>query len=390
MRITRMCLRNLLRRRVRTLLTIFAIGLAAMFIIAVGATTSRYIAVIKEMNLFFTGDVIVVARGVFVVQAFPIGGTIQEDVVDTLAAIEEVQTATPILFIPNPSKTQGTLELMPGNITIGLPTKDISVLVGPTPLRPNGSWPSVNSSQAVIGAALADKYNLTAGSTITLREHDITVTGVLETRSAILLHTIILPLKLAQKIYGYNMLINMIVVKPETGISCETLADRIESEVDGIKTLTETERTGFLQPILEEAELWNMGLRTALFLISLILITNISIINTFERRRDFATLYAIGASKLTVTRIVITETTLLGFFGGIIGTILGAISSILIVSYYTAVPAIMIFPDLLTIVPPNLIAEILSASVLIGALAGIVPAVTIGRAKLEEILRYEY
>jgi len=390
MRITRMCLRNLLRRRVRTLLTIFAIGLAAMFIIAVGATTSRYIAVIKEMNLFFTGDVIVVARGVFVVQAFPIGGTIQEDVVDTLAAIEEVQTATPMLFIPNPSKTQVTLELMPGNITIGLPTKDISVLVGATPLRPNGSWPPVNSSQAIIGAALADKYNLTAGSTITLRELNITVTGVLETRSAILLHTIILPLKLAQKIYGYNMLINMIVVKPKTGISCETLADRIESEVDGIKTLTETERTEFLQPILDEAELWNMGLRTALFLISLILITNISIINTFERRRDFATLYAIGASKLTVTRIVITETTLLGFFGGIMGTILGAISSILIVSYYTSIPAIMIFPDLLTIVPPRLIAEILSASVLIGALAGIVPAVTIGRAKLEEILRYEY
>lgn len=361
-----------------------------MFIVAVGATTSRYIAVIKEMNLFFTGDVIVVARGVFVIQAFPIGGTIHEDTVGILAAIEEVQAATPMLFIPNPSETQGTLELMPSNITIGLPTKDFSVLVGSSPLKPNGSWPSANSSRIVIGTALADKYDLTVDSTIILREQNITVSGVLETRSAILSQTIIMPLELAQKIYGYNMLINMIVVKPKTGISCETLADSIESEIDGIKALTETERTEFLQPILDEAELWNIGLRTALFLISLILIINISIMNTFERRRDFATLYAIGASKLTVTRIVITETTLLGFFGGIIGIILGAISSILIVSYYTSIPAIMIFPDLLTIVPPRLIAEILSASVLIGALAGIIPAVTIARAKLEEILRYEY
>ena len=390
MRITKMCLQNLRRRRARTLLTIFGIGLAIMFIITVGATTSRYITVIKEMNLFFTGDIIVVARGVLVVQGFPIGGAIQENIVDTLALMEEIQAATPMLFIPNPSETQGTLELMPKNITIGIPTQSYSVLVGSAQLKPNGSWPHANSSQAVIGAFLASKYDLTAGSKITLREQDITIAGILETRSAILSQTIIMPLKLAQKIYGYNMLINMIIVKPKIGIPSEALANKIESEVDGIKALTETERTDFLQPILSEAELWNIGLRTALFLISLILITTISMMNTFERRRDFATLYAIGASKLVVTRIVITETTLLGFFGGIIGTIMGAISSILIVSYYTSIPAITILPDLLIIVPPHLITEILTVSVLIGTLAGIIPAITIGRAKLEEILRHEY
>jgi len=51
-----------------------------MFIVVIGATTMRYVTVIKEMNLFFSEDIVVVARGVPVIYAFPIGGSLQENV----------------------------------------------------------------------------------------------------------------------------------------------------------------------------------------------------------------------------------------------------------------------------------------------------------------------
>lgn len=386
-----MCFHNLLRRKARTFLCIFGIAIAIMFIIAVGATSSRYIAVLKEMNLFFTGDVVVVARGVIVIQAFPIGGALHEDTVETLRPMNGVQAAIPMLFIPNPSETDGVLQLMPQNVTIGMPLEDRSVLIGSAPLKPDGRWPSTDSSlEVVVGPSLAYNYNLTAGSVVNIRDQKLTVTGVLETRSALLSRTILMSLKLAQKTYRYNMLVNMIVVRPKNGVSSEDLASKIEFEIEGVKALTDSERNELLVPVVQEAELFNMGIRTILFMMSFMLIAAISMMNMFERRRDFATLHAIGASKFSIIRMVITETSLLGFFGGILGIVLGAITSVLIVSYYTAISPFLIFPDILTIVPPYLMTEILISTVALASIAGVIPAIAIGRTRIEEILRSEY
>ena len=93
-----MCLRNLLRRRFRTSLCIFGVCLATIFIVAIGATTTNYTAVIREMNIFFRGDVVVVAEGAMVVQAFPvIGGKIPESVVEKVQQVNGVKTAVPML-----------------------------------------------------------------------------------------------------------------------------------------------------------------------------------------------------------------------------------------------------------------------------------------------------
>jgi len=56
-----MCLRNLLRRRLRTSLCILGVSVATVFIVAVGATTTSYVTTIRGMNMFFTGDLVVVA-----------------------------------------------------------------------------------------------------------------------------------------------------------------------------------------------------------------------------------------------------------------------------------------------------------------------------------------
>jgi hypothetical protein len=173
-----------------------------MFILVIGATTTRYVSVIKDMNVFFTGDIVVVARGVFVIQAFPIGGVLQESVVETLKEIENISTAVPMLFIINPFAAEGVVQLVPPNVTFGIPPENISILVGFTPLKPGGTWPSTDSDEAVIGPSLADNHNLTVGSVLRIKGNNVTVTGVLETRSAILSRAIIMLSKLRRKFTG--------------------------------------------------------------------------------------------------------------------------------------------------------------------------------------------
>jgi len=390
-RIAKMCFHNLLRRKTRTLLCVLGIASAIMVIVVVEATTSRYVEVLRDMNLFFQGDVVVVAKGVIVIQVFPIGGALQESTLEELQRIEEIQKATPLLFIPNPSQSEGAFQLVPQNITIGVPLEDRSTLVGPSSLKAGGRWPLTDlSPEVVVGLSLSDQYHLTVGSVINVRNQNLTVTGILETRSALLMRTIIMSLKLAQKVYGYNMLVNMIVVKPKVETSTESLAEKIEREIDGVKALTESERNELFQPLVYEVESWILGLRTALSLLSVMLIAAVAMMNMFERRRDFATLYAIGASRLSITRIIITETTLLGLFGAVLGLVLGAVASILVVSFYTTLPLYLVFPDLFVLIPPLLMVETLVSTVALGSLAGVVVVVGVGRSRLGEMLRYEY
>ncbi len=394
MRITVMCLRNLLRRRFRTSLCIFGVSLATIFIVAIGSTTTNYTAIIREMNIFFRGDVVVVAEGAMVIQAFPVvGGNLPESTVEKVQQVNGVETAVPML-VRFGYQVEAVIQLAPTNVSIGIPPGNWSVLVGHTPLKPGGNWPSPDPSkkEVVIGSSLAKQYNLIVGSKVRIENTDLTVAGILDTRSALLSRSLILPLELAQRLYyGHTMWIgNMVVAQLDEGVTEKDLVDRIEAEILGVEALTSDERNEIVEPLLHDIETWNLGISSALYLLSMVLVTTVAMMNVSERRRDFATLDAIGAPRASIFRMVITETTLIGLLGGLAGLLLGSIAAILIASFYTNIPLSMFFFDLLDIVPPLFMIKILASTVVVSCVAGIIPAIAASRINISEVLRSEY
>jgi len=390
MRTITICLRNLFRRQARTFLCILGIVLATMSIVTIGATTFRYITIIKEMHTYFSGKVVVVSKGAIVIEAFPIGiGSLPENMTEKIEARAGVKNAVPMLFIYN---LEGALEAVPTNFTIGIPPGDWSVLVGPTPLRLGGHWPSAESSknEVVVGSSLSDQYNLTVNGRIKLNGYDLKVAGVLDTSSALLSRSTVMSLELVQDVYGYNRLINLIVVEPIEGVNTEELADTIESEIKNVNALTEEERTDLAQPLISNIETWTLGIRTVLFILSMIFVTTVAMMNISERRRDFATLDAIGAPKIFVFKMVLTETGIMGLFGGIIGTLLGSVVAILVASLFTGIPISLFFPGIFDITPPLLVFEILVSTVAVSCIAGVIPAIAAARMNITEVLRAEY
>jgi putative ABC transport system permease protein len=286
---------------------------------------------------------------------------------------------------------EGAIHPIPLKVVIGMPG-NWSVLVGSTPLLPNGRWPSTNStdSEVVVGFSLAEEQDLVVGSQLSLKSHILNVVGVLETQSALLSRTIIMPLQLAQQIYSYNMMINMIVVKPQEGIDVEELAGRIETSVASTKAMTRDERNEVIAPLLQDIENWILAITGILFFVSTTIVATVSMMNISERRRDFATLDALGAPKNFVIRMVMAETGLMGLLGGIAGTIFGAVAAVFLVSFYSSIRVSMVFPDFFVIVPPFFMVEIVALTVVIGCVAGLIPAVFATRTKVGAVLRSEY
>ena len=61
----------------------------------------RYTTVIKEMNVLFSGQVMVVSKDAIVIQAIPIGGGMlpQNHTETKIKIIKGVEKAVPILFV---------------------------------------------------------------------------------------------------------------------------------------------------------------------------------------------------------------------------------------------------------------------------------------------------
>jgi len=387
------CFRNLFRRKVRTALCIIGVALATTFVIAVGATTMRYTTVIKEMNVLFNGQVMVVSDKSIVIQAIPIGGGMlpQNSTERKIQNITGVENAVPILFI-TPIGIGGMLEPVPINFSMGIPVEDWQLIVGSTPLKGNiGHFPTNESSnEAVVGASLADQHNWTVGKRIMFSGYELEIVGILDTKLALLNRCVLMPLKLAQNIYTYPDSVNIITVKPLQGYSQKDLKDAIENQIDNVSALTEDERNDMIQPILAQVETWNFGIQTVVFIMSLILVMTVTLMSVSERRKDFATLDAIGAPLNHVFRLVILETSLIGVLGGALGIFFGSLTALVLASLYTNIPLAQFFPSILELVPPFYMLEVFAAIIAVCCIGGIIPAVNATRMRIAEVLRAEY
>lgn len=390
-----MCLRNLFRRKARTTLCIAGIALAVTSMVAITVTITSYTTAIREMNTFFTGDILVVSKSQIVIQALPIsGGNLIETIENDVKGTPGVKATVPLLFLFS-MELRSTIEMIPINITVGIPPGNWTVLTGSTPLRTGGSWLSKNASDEIlVGSCLADLTGIAVNSTIKIGNHTLTVRGILDTRSAILGRMIIMPLRTAQEIYHYPMTVSMIVAKPEEGVNVEEVADRIENELNNpigrIKALTSEERNSITDPLLDEVNMWNLGISSVLFVTSVTIVTLVAMINVSERRRDFAALDALGASFTSKVLIVLTEIGFIGLLGSLIGIFLGAIAAVTIVSIYTNIPIQMLFPDIFTIVSPLLLTKTVACMVTASCVAGLIPAIAAARTSISDILRAEY
>jgi putative ABC transport system permease protein len=281
--------------------------------------------------------------------------------------------------------------MVPINVTIGLPTEEWPNIVGSAHLRPGGTFPSQDSAgMVIIGDSIADQYDISTGSKIFFKGREMNVCGITEMPVAFLGRAIIMDLETAQEVLKYPMQISMVVVEPKANVAQTEVADTIEKEITYVMALTENERNDLTKPIVDLIQNWNMAIQGIVLFLSMILVTILGMINVSERRRDFATLEAIGAPLSCTFRIVLLETTLIGVLGSIIGIAFGSVVAAVLASLYTNIPLSQFVFSLFLIVPPLYVVELFAAVVAVCCVGGIIPAINAARMRIAEVLRAEY
>lgn len=120
--------------------------------------------------------------------------------------------------------------------------------------------------------------------------------------------------------------------------------------------------------------------------IALLGIANTVLTSVLERQRELATMRAIGASAPQIKRLVLWETSYLGFIGGLLGVVAGVLLAILLIEVINRQSFGWTIRFLFS---PRLVLEAMAVALAAAVAAGYLPAVWAAKQPISEGLRYE-
>jgi putative ABC transport system permease protein len=371
---------NIWRRPLRTALTILGIVIGVFALTVMGALAEKLNVLVDGGDEYFRTRIFVFDEGAasgFQASARPI----TRDLVDEMTTLEGVDRATPVLqTLLDPDEVGGfdLPELLTGiePETWFDERVDLRIDAG----RFLGAD---EEGVTVIGADLAERYDLRVGDTFTMRERDFEVIGVLERTLTFPDKIAYVPLADAQQIYveavpqgldyRTDELATQIEVFPNDLADADAIAAAIEEAVEGVRTVTPEQVADQIGQASIVFNLIIVGASVIAVIVGGLSVINTMVMTVSERVREIGIKKAVGAPTGAILREFVIEATLLGAIGGLIGLGAGALL-VVVLNAQTSGSGTTVF--LLT--PMLLLRSFLFATVL-GALAGIYPALRAAR-----------
>lgn len=374
-------LRNLRRRKLRTTLTVSGIVMGIFALTTMGALAEHF-NVLIDGGITYYGSSIQVADD-------KSSSYMSLDTVYQVQHVAGVQYAAPsVMVLAKP----GTVSA----VNFGVP--DYIMNYDPDTWRysafkvdvATGRWLSANASyQVTLGSSVAKEFNKHVGDTIDLPvrpkdattdfvNHRFTIVGILDqtltapdSGAFVSLHDAqmllgeSMPTALSSKVNPWN-LITGTVAYGKPGVNLDTLANRITTQVPGVKATRPSDMVSSFQA---GGAVFTF-MTTAAALLALI-IGGLSVVNTMimsvsERVREIGLKKAIGAKTRNILGEFLAESTLMGLIGGLIGFGLGALLTLALNSS-DASGGVFLITGRLTLIA-------LLFALALGAGAGVIPA----------------
>ena len=363
--------RGLLRRPVRTGLTIvgIAIGIAAV-VALVGI--SRGFETSWQAGMKSRGTDIVVSSMSKGLIPKPFSAT----AIERIAPLPHV-AETCALLVDVISVEKADMIIVSARQWGGFSWKNLKII--------SGRMPNDAAERAVVlGKTAAEVLSKKVGDTLQLETEELAVVGIVDGGALVENGSIMLSLPLLQEITGNQGKINIIDLRVTPGTSKAEMAqlcERITGLVPEARAVIADEHIRNSQAYrMISAMSWGTSLLAVL--VGVLGVMNTMLMTIFERTQEICVLLAIGWKRNRIVRMVLWESALLGFLGGVGGVLFGVVGVKLIVT----TPAIrgLLEPAL----NPQLLVTAVAIAVIVGVFSGIYPAWRSSRFTPSHALHY--
>ena len=384
-------LKNLLRKKIRSLLTLIGIALSSWVLVSLLGFNHGYESSLNKDidNMGF--QLMIMAKGCPYEAATMMlkGGTglryMDESIIGDVAKEPEVEKITPILmtavFDPNKGESGGIAGYF------GIEPKSFAEMKPFLKFRQGGWFADANGYEAVMGFEAAELEQREVGDMILMPEKNVEfkVVGILERTGTQDDGTIFIPLKTTQKIFNRPAEITTIGIKLKKGVDSSRLEEKLYQLPDvQIVSLAQVKET--IMKLISTAKVMVLSIAIIAILIAMVGVVNTILTSVWERFQEIGILKTVGAMPWDVFKLIWIETLILCMVGGVLGIVLA-----LILARVTDMVIRSILPYApgggLVLIDLKLILITLAAIIGIGLLSGIYPAWKAGRIRPLEAIR---
>lgn len=383
-------LRNMLRRKMRTGLTVLGIVIGVFALTVMGAMA-------EKMNLLVAGGVTYYGGHVTVTSA---GGSGMGGAPLSTARMAEVAqipgVAAVVANVALPLKADGGGGLGMPDMIVGS-SPNVTAHEKFTLSAAQGAIPPLSARGVIaVGSSIARAHNLHVGETFTVRGTPFVVKAILKTTMTAPDSTVYMNLRDAQQLYVASLppllrgnvqpeqIASEFAVYPSDGVDGDALAARIaQAGMADLKVLSPSEMKQQFEQFSMTFNLIVMGSALIALIVGALSVINTMAMSVSERVKEIGLKKAIGARTGQVLREFLLEAGVIGLIGGVAGLALG---SMLVggINGATAHTGTQIFE-----VTSRLAIGTLLFATILGAGAGFVPALHAARLKPVDALRTE-
>jgi len=373
-------IRNLLKRKTRSLLTLSGIIIGVAMIISL-------VSVSEGLSKLAT-DFVSNFQGIFVMQ---------RDAPDDMFSRVELKDAGSIASIAGVKSVSGQINGIVTNVdgsgSASLYGGSLDFFVG-TNVGDSDLMKSLynvevergrflvsgDKYRVVIGSGASDSYNKNVGDKISFNGKDFRIVGILKKSSTITNSIFIIPLEVAQELSGFDKgLVSLFAVIPSDPAEVDDIVRRIDLRYPHLDAYSPQDFSSMAGGYLSTMTLAFWLISIVAGIVGGIGVANTMITSVYERTKEIGILRAVGWTQRNIITLILTEGVVLSLIGGFIGVLLGSVVANFIGSY-TGFDAY---------VSSNLIFQAMTFALTVGLVGGLYPAVKAARMDPVMSLRYE-
>ncbi|MBN1869295.1 MAG: ABC transporter permease [Candidatus Omnitrophica bacterium] len=383
--------KNLIRKKIRTGLTVGGVAIAVSVLVSLMGFDKGYQRGLKSDIDKMGYQLLVTAKGcpyeaaTLMLQG---GGGLrymEQEVYSKIIQDSRIDKVTPQLVhtVADPDKNDGQ-----GGMMLFMGIHPSLLELKPWMEYKMGGWFSSETAlEVIMGYEAAELEQRVVGDQIYVPGIDqvLTVVGIFKRTGTQDDGIIFVPIQTARDLFKLDNKLTGI------GIKLKQIDDLVDFQEDlynepGIQVISMAQVQGTIYNLISSARVMTNSIALIAVVIAVIGVINTILMSVFERTKEIGVMRALGASRLDIFKIIWFETVMICFIGGIFGNILAFLGGHLVEQLVRGVIPYVPSGQLIYITAPLVFSSFLGA-VAMGLMAGIYPAIWASSLRPVEAVR---
>ena len=194
-----------------------------------------------------------------------------------------------------------------------------------------GSLPQNDTYEILVGSALKTPLSLQVGSAFQIGNSSFMITGVLDETGSVDDYSMFLPIHVAQLLLNLEGRVSEI----DVGALCNTcpvelLAQQIMDAVPDVKAMPVKQAVETRMQAVQQTANFSLLLASIILVVGVAGVTNTMLASVHERIKEIGVFMSLGADNMHLYKMFFSESVILGLVGGLAGTLIGVLSSLIL------------------------------------------------------------